>query len=78
MECAKFATALGKMSTASFCIGRVVVFLFVAYFAYSAVPLRYRLASNLLVVAAAAMHPPLSIIGRPLEPVISTGALIKI
>jgi hypothetical protein len=73
----RYVTADSRMSAATFLCARVGICLTTAFCGYSALPMSHR-AGYALIVGGASLfvHPTLSELGRPLEPIITCSALL--
>jgi hypothetical protein len=71
-----YINANGHTSAASFLCFRVVLALIAAFCGYSALPMTHQAAFALIAGGASLVQPPLSEIGRPLEPIITCSALL--
>ena len=72
----RYSNADGHMNAAVFLCLRAVLALTPSFSGYSALPMSHRATFSLIVGGASLVHPPLSEIGRPLEPIITCSALL--
>ena len=72
----RYANADGHTSATAFFCCRAVMALVVAFYGYSGLSISHRVACTAIVAGASLVHPPLSEIGRPLEPILTCSALL--
>ena len=76
-EISVYATADGDTSAAAFLCSRVVIIIGTASANYIALPTSHQVAITAIIAGASCfMHPPISEMGRPLEPTLTCAALL--